>query len=127
MKEQIEQIKAIASKLPTGLIDPEALNKAYKEETELREMIASGDELGAIMEAGDCIYYVIKAEANRLVTVQHLVEYIYSYSARVGLSTEVLLNCIIAKMSLRAKPDNPKNDKKERLAVQLVLPLPYQF
>lgn len=121
MEIQIQEIISLAAQLPTGLVDPKALDKLYKERSELEEAIQQEDRLGTIMEAGDCTYYLIKSEVNGLISIDRRDNDIAAVAAKVSLSVEALLECVIAKMALRAQPDNPKNDIAERAAVAAVL------
>ena len=111
---QIDKIVDVASKLPTGLVDPKAAQKMGVETLELKAALKSGDRLAAIMEAGDVCYYAIKSWANGLIDATYRDEIISDIARIVGLSVSTLLSCVIAKMSLRAIPGNPKNDKAER-------------
>ena len=121
MKTQINTLLALASQLPTGLHDPEALDKLERELEELKEAALTGDHLGAAMEAGDVGYYAIKAESNDLLNESQRDNFIRNAAGFVDLEPEMLLDCAIAKYELRARPGNPKDDTAERRAVAALL------
>lgn len=99
----LDDILALAAKLPSGLFDPLAAEKLLAERAELIEALTEGDNLGAMLEAACAGYYAAK----------HL-DWV---GQRVGLSVGEVLLLTVAKYGLRAKPGNPKNDEAERAAV----------
>lgn len=117
MDDQVELIAQLAGQLPTGLTDPEALNKYHKENRELDAALATGDRLAIYLEAADCAYYAIKARKNGLVNEIRLKTMLLFIAGKSGLSLPLLLDACIAKYRLRAIPGNPKNDTAEREAV----------
>lgn len=121
MIEQIDRIKELANRLPTGLIDPLALSKLEAEMTELKEAMLRGDHIDSVMEAGDVCYYAIKAEATSLIEKSIMMSWLECMSALTHVPQPVLLDCCIAKYRLRAIPGNPKNPGEERIAVAAVL------
>ena len=119
---KISEIVLLAHKLPTGITDPKAREKFYEEIDELSDAIRQGDYLGAVMEAADCAYYAVKKHVNYQISPTGRDALIRTVSRLVSLpDSAVLLDCVIAKMSLRAAPGNPKNDVAERAAVAKVL------
>ena len=118
---RIRQIADIAEKLPTGLVDGKATEKMDRELSELQAAIEEGDRLGTLMEAGDVAYYAIKAWYNEAVGLAGLILTIRLAADTVNIPEDVLLDICIAKLSLRALPGNPKDDKAEREAVIKVL------
>lgn len=109
----------IAKELPTGLTDPKALEKLDREWDELWDELEDRGNISveAVMEAGDVTYYSIKAFENKLFTDKDRNLNIQIASDLVGLSTDGLLYCAIAKMILRANTGNPKNHQKEKEVV----------
>ena len=103
----IKEILDLAAQLPSGLPDPNALTKLNAEFGELLEMIEQGDRLGAVMEAGDVLYYVAKL----VDLVAHMCE----------LSIDEVTSACTAKIALRAMPGHPKDDAAERAAVVAAL------
>ncbi len=99
----IDNILALAAKLPSGLNDPRSANKLLAELDELLVSVFDSDEVGALTEAADAAYYA----AKHLDFVANL----------LNISVEDVLNLAIAKYKLRAKTGNPKNDVAEREAV----------
>lgn len=103
-KTTVQDIVALAAHLPSGLNDAKAADKLVVEHGELLEALENDDRVGALTEAADAAYYAAK----------HL-----DYVARLlDISIDDVLNVARAKYELRAQPGNPKNDEKERLAVQ---------
>jgi len=103
----IKDIIDLAAQLPSGLNDPKAADKLIAERDELLEAIAIGDHVGALTEAADAAYYAAK--------------YLDYVAKLLDISVDDVLNVAQAKYELRAQPGNPKNDKKERLAVQAAI------
>ena len=121
MNNWINQLTEIAAALPTGRRDPRALQKLRREEAELYAARIAGDTLGAIMEAGDVIYYAAKAVDAGLL---HRVEaqlYLSGAAQAAGVVPSTVILAAITKMTLRAAPGNPKNDAAERAAVAAML------
>lgn len=119
----IESITSYAAKLLTGLDDPRALEKYQREREELFEYLTRKDILGAYLEAGDCAYYAIKAERNKLIDPARRDQLIEEAAWEVGLTVDQVLAVCEAKYRLRARPGNPKDDAAERVAVRGVLGL----
>lgn len=113
----MNRILEVASKLPTGLIDPNSLMKMGREQEELIECIANSDLLGAIMEAADVMYYAHKAAHNGLCSERERDQAITVAARSVILTVDQLEQALVAKYGLRALPGNPKDDAKERVAV----------
>jgi len=111
----------LAAQLPTGRIDPNARAKMFAERAELDAALESGDRLAAVMEAGDVAYYACKAMDNALISVPTCQEHIRQAARKVSLTAEQVLRVAICKMTLRARPGNPKNDAEERFVVTALL------
>lgn len=112
------KILELAAKLPTGLTDPRALEKYHRERQELTEALAAGDEIGAILEAADCVYYAIKSWHNNLINERQCTNFVAGPAFAVGLNSDELLQVCITKYTLRARPGNVKDDAAERAAVE---------
>lgn len=54
------RVAELADQLPTGRVDPLALQKYEGEKVELVECLENDDTLGALLEAADCVYYAVK-------------------------------------------------------------------
>ncbi len=121
MITKIEALLNLANQLPTGLYDPQALQKMEREREELEEAALTGDRLGTIMEAGDCVYYAAKAYFNGMLGEVKLYDIVGDWAMLVELPLDVLLDCAIAKFALRAVPGNSKDDAAEREAVRAVV------
>lgn len=100
---KIELLLNYAAKLPGGLNDPRSVQKLAHELDELKEALVHDDYIGALTEAADAAYYVVK----------HL-QYV---AALLGITVDEVMDCGLAKYELRAQPGNPKNDNAERTAV----------
>ena len=116
-----EKIISLAAQLPTGLRDPRALEKLRRERQELEECLTAGDTLGAVLEAGDCAYYAVKALHNGLCGVDDAMHYIDAAGKLVGLRFSEVLAVAETKYTLRARKGNPKDDAAEREAVAALL------
>lgn len=101
--DDLSEILILAARLPSGLNDPMAAKKLVNELEELNQSLAQDDYVGALTEAADAAYYA----AKHLQYVAHLLD----------ISVADVLACGKAKYSLRAQPNNPKNDAAEREAV----------
>lgn len=115
----------LAKRLPTGLVDPRAEEKFEREMVELQAAIAADDKIGALLEAGDCIYYACKIygnsdeEALDLENALRRCQRVADLLPQVAVQQLVIVGLI--KYSLRARPGNPKNDVEERAAVARLL------
>lgn len=114
----MNEILELAAKMPTGLIDPKSLEKAHHEMEEMRDALAGGDILGALMEAADVMYYAHKAYCNGLIAVDGRDGLIGDACREVGFDSHAVECALLAKYKLRAQPGNPKNDFAERAAVK---------
>lgn len=114
---------SLAAQLPTGLRDPRALEKLAHERQELDECLASGDTVGAMLEAGDVAYYAAKAFHNGLCSQNDAMHAINAAGQLVGLRYSDVLAVAETKYTLRARPGNPKDDAAERAAVAALLTL----
>lgn len=103
----LHDILILASLLPGGLDDDQALAKLNAECDELTDALAAGDIIGALTEAADAVYYCVK--------------YLDWVGHRTGLGLDNLIRVAAAKYELRAGPDNPKDDAAEREAVAAAL------
>ncbi len=103
----LDDVLALAARLPTGLNDPFAAEKLLAERDELLQALTEGDNVGAMTEVACAGYYAAK----------HL-DWV---GRRVGLSVNEVLRLTVAKYELRARPDNPKDDEAERAAVLYAL------
>lgn len=108
----------LADRLPTGRRDPQAGHKLTRERQELEEALGQGDRLGAVLEAGDVAYYAAKCVANGLLTETEARVVVEFAANKVELPTSVVIEVAVVKMSLRARPGNPKDDAAERAAVR---------
>ncbi len=120
-----QQFINLARRLPTGLVDPRAEEKFERELVELQAAIADDDEIGALLEAGDCIYYACKIygnskeEALDLENALGRCQRVSDLLPQVAVQQLVIVGLI--KYNLRARPGNPKNDVEERAAVARLL------
>lgn len=103
----INQVLSLAAQLPSGLPDPKAADKLLKERDEFRQAMASGDQVGALTELADRVYYACKE--------------IHAAASESGLTVEQAFAVCTAKYELRARLGNPKNDAEEREAVAAVV------
>jgi len=110
-EELIDRIIVLATKLPTGLNDPESLEKYDRERHELTTAIAE-----AALEAADCAYYAIKAWRNGLVSFEQREAMIKAAAKELGVTPWLVLQIAIAKYTLRARHGNPKDKEGERIA-----------
>jgi len=108
----------LAAQLPTGRIDPNARAKMFAERVELDAALKIEDHIGAVIAASGVAYYAVKAMDNALISVPTCQEHIRQAARKVGLTAEQVLRVSICKMTLRARPGNPKNDAEERAAVK---------
>lgn len=120
-----QQFIKLAQRLPTGLVDPRAEEKFERELVELQAAIADDDKIGALLEAGDCIYYACKIygnskeEALDLENALGRCQRVSDLLPQVAVQQLVIVGLI--KYNLRARPGNPKNDVEERAAVARLL------
>lgn len=101
----VNAVLELAAKLPAGLPDEKAITKLAKEYQELQQTLISDDdddEVGALTEVADVVYYACK--------VIHLA------ASQAGLTTDQAFAMALAKYALRARPGNPKDDNAERAA-----------
>ena len=103
----IAKVLELAEKLPSGQIDKRAPEKLIREYEELKQAVSAEDEIGAALEAGDMVYYAVKAIALAAQITELSIESIYGVA--------------LAKYALRALPGNVKDDAAERLAAKAVL------
>jgi hypothetical protein len=127
----MDKLLELAKKLPSGLNDPRALDKFRNERRELYGMMAEGDRIGALLEAGDCLYYLVKAWHNGLISAEQYITMFdeiekstafisqgwRKWLRRPAFSKLTIRAAAIAKYTLRAKYGNPKDDGNERAAV----------
>ena len=118
MVSWIEELLAIAERLPTGITDPLAGHKRAREREERRESRTLGDRLNEIVEAGDEAYYLAKCVANGLLTEQEATRELHIVAAEVGIPAEALVEVAKTKMGCRARPGNPKDKAFEAAAVK---------
>lgn len=110
----------LAGQVPgAGLNDVKALDKFNAESQELEECLANGDELGAILEAGDCAYYAAKAWQAGLIDFDKAIKMASAEAYRVGLPLGKVVLVAEAKYTLRTR--QKKNDTAEREAALKVL------
>ena len=120
-----QQFIKLAQRLPTGLVDPRAEEKFERELVELQAAIADDDKIGALLEAGDCIYYACKIygnskeEALDLENALGRCQRVSDLLPQVAVQQLVIVGLI--KYNMRARPGNPKNDAEERAAVARLL------
>ena len=120
-----QQFIKLAQRLPTGLVDPRAEEKFERELVELQAAIADDDKIGALLEAGDFIYYACKIygnskeEALDLENALGRCQRVSDLLPQVAVQQLVIVGLI--KYNLRARPGNPKNDVEERAAVARLL------
>ena len=113
----MDKLLELAARLPSGLNDPRALEKFHRERQELAEALAAGDRIGALLEAGDCLYYTTKARYNKLADESEIARLNTDVIEMSGFPPEIIRAAAIAKYTLRARPGNPKDDAAERAAV----------
>lgn len=101
-QNDILAVLALAAKLPAGLPDPKSADKLIRERDEFREAVASGDEVGALTELADRIYYACKE--------------IDAAASEAGVTISQAFSVCVAKYQLRARAGNPKDDEAEREA-----------
>jgi hypothetical protein len=112
---------SLASRLPSGLIDPMAGEKFDREFVELQDELHRGDDLGALLECADCLYYATKAEYNGIFSADEARAKMARVYTLSGFSPGAVQQAAIAKYKLRARPGNPKSDGEERAAVAVIL------
>lgn len=118
---KIVEITNLACALPTGLIDTRANVKFQREYQELEEMVHAGDVVGAILEAADCLYYLVKAYHNYSMSDAEIAVRVDEVVALSGIPQWLIEEAAVSKYSLRARPGNPKSDAEERAAVEKML------
>lgn len=116
------RLLALAALLPTGLKDCQAGKKYAAEWKELKAALARGDQVGAVLEAADCAYYVVKAWFNGYLTESEREHRLHDvarelYGKSLNYSPDDILRAAIVKYDLRAGPDNTKDDRAERWAI----------
>lgn len=120
-----QQFIKLAQRLPTGLVDPRAEEKFERELVELQAAIADDDKIGALLEAGDCIYYACKIYGNSKEEALDLENALGRCQRVADLLPQVAVQQLVIvgliKYNLRARPGNPKNDVEERAAVARLL------
>lgn len=118
MNRWIDDLLAIADRLPTGRIDPRAGHKRARECEERRESRLLGDRLNEIIEAGDEAYYLAKCVANGLLTEQEATCELHRIAAEVDIPADAIVEVAKVKMGCRARPGNPKDKAFEAAAVE---------
>lgn len=114
----MDKLLELAAKLPSGLNDPKALGKFHHERQELADALAAGDRIGALLEAADCLYYVMKARHNGLANDDDTVRMMEDIIVASGFLPTKIRAAALIKYGLRARPGNPKDDAAERAAVE---------
>lgn len=116
------RLLGLAALLPTGLKDPQAGTKYGQEWVELVAMLSARDQVGALLEAGDCAYYLVKAWHNGLLTerereirLRDVADLLHHHN--LNFSAADILRAAIVKYDLRAAPGSPKDDRAERRAI----------
>lgn len=121
--EKKEAILKLAEQLPTGRLDTAALKKYEREFSEMVAAVRENDAIGILLEAADCLYYLVKAEDNGLISSNEAkwkLRHRVLPTARFFTMDQVVAACI-AKYTLRARPGNPKDDDAERAAVETIV------
>lgn len=103
----IQDIIALAALLPSGLQDRKAWEKLGAEREELLDALGEGDEIGALTELADAVYYAAKH-----------IEYCASLC---GVDVDDAMEIARTKYKMRATPGNAKDDAAERNAVRLYI------
>lgn len=116
----IKEILKLSSRLPTGLDDPASFTKLNNEMEELYKALVQADQVGAVLEAADCVYYAIKAEWNDLISQEQRDEITVFVSQQVGLPPNLILRTVIAKYNFRVQ-NNLKDDIREREIISRLL------
>lgn len=103
------RLLSLAALLPTGLKDHNAGMKYAAEWKVLQAALASGDQVGAILEAADCAYYVAKAWANGYLTEGERAGRLRDiaralYDKELNYSPDDILRAAVLKYDLRAAP-----------------------
>lgn len=117
----MDKLLELAAKLPSGLNDPNALDKFHHERQELDAALAAGDRIGALLEAADCLYYLVKARHNKLTRLFDNLAYMADVILDTGFSAVTVRAAAVVKYTLRARKGNPKDDAAERAAVAHLL------
>jgi len=115
------RILALATKLPTGLLDPKVRLKLHQELKEFDQALADGDRLGALLEAADVLYYSTKATYIGLLQPIDEEEILFYVCKKGDFTFPQVYDACIKKYTLRAAPGNPKNDSAERSEVAPII------
>lgn len=119
-RRAVSDLQRLAKKLPTGLIDPKAVEKLHREMEEIDEETTFVDKA---LEAGDVMYYISKAITNGLLS--EFRGYFLAKKAirKVGkpLNFEMAIAIAVSKYKFRAKPGNPKDAEEERKIAEKVI------
>lgn len=121
MMAQFNRLIALSAKMPTGTIDPKAIDKYCAEYQEMKVAHKHGDRLGAIMEGGDCLYYLAKMLHNGLATISLAMATAEMIAEHIDIDIDLLFRVAETKYNLRAQPGNKKDDAAEREAVAVLL------
>lgn len=96
-----DKLLTLAAELPSGLDDPKAVEKLVREHEEFIAALNNGDDIGALLEAADIIYYAAKI-LDRI-------------ARQLRVTPGKIISAAIAKYEWRAQPGNPKDDTIERV------------
>lgn len=124
MEQALEAMRSVAVRLPSGLVDAQALVKLVRENVELLERIArpmKGQTIyDLVSEAVDVFYYALKAHHNRLLDAYDTMSVMLAAANVVHLNLNQLLLAFQAKYESRIRLG--KHEEAELAAIRRDLP-----
>lgn len=121
MPKEIEQIKALAAKLPSGLTDHRAfVGKMDVGMFELKEAMDKGDRTSIALKGSNVCLLAIRAEMAGLITEDIMRSWIELAASLAQAPSHILLRYCVVKLS-RNEANSPMNWAAERQAITHML------
>jgi phosphoribosyl-ATP pyrophosphohydrolase len=103
----LRELQILATKMPSGLNDPTALMKLWRELKEFESARIAGDRAEIILELADILYYVAKL--------------VHTIADELDTTPETLYRIAYEKYAMRSAPGNPKDPASERRMAERIL------
>jgi phosphoribosyl-ATP pyrophosphohydrolase len=103
----LRELQILATRMPSGLNDPAALMKLWRELREFESARIAGDRAEVVLELADILYYIAKL--------------VHTLATEFDTTPETLYRIAYEKYAMRSAPGNPKNPAAERGMAETIL------
>lgn len=115
----LDIVRSIAERLPTGVIDHECAKKLAMEMNELQDELSAGRLIDALTELADVCYYAYKSVLNDRMSLPEAEQLIASTESSCNVISGTAMRVMQAKYESRIRIGKNKDAEREAVRASL--------